>query len=69
MASITVTIPDEQLEKLQQLALENQVSPEDLLRANIEDWLAASNDDFTQAASYVLNKNAELYRRLARSVI
>ena len=69
MASITVTIPDEQLEKLQQLALENQVSPEDLLRANIEDWLAASNDDFTQAASYILNKNAELYRRLARSVI
>lgn len=69
MASITVTIPDEQLEKLQQLALENQVSPEDLLRANTEDWLAASNDDFTQAASYVLNKNAELYRRLARSVI
>ena len=69
MASITVTIPDEQLEKLQQLALDNQVSPEDLLRANIEDWLAASNDDFTQAASYILNKNAELYRRLARSVI
>ena len=65
MASITVTIPDEQLEKLQQLALENQVLPEDLLRANIEDWLAASNDDFTQAASYVLKKNAELYRRLA----
>jgi antitoxin FitA len=65
MASITVTISDEQLGKLQQLALENQVSPEDLLRANIEDWLAASNDDFTQAASYVLKKNAELYRRLA----
>lgn len=65
MASITVTIPDDQLEKLQQLARENQVSTEDLVRANIEDWLANSNDDFTQAASYVLKKNAELYRRLA----
>jgi antitoxin FitA len=65
MASITIAIPDDQLEKLQQLARESQVSPEDLLRANIEDWLANSNDDFTQAASYVLKKNAELYRRLA----
>jgi antitoxin FitA len=65
MASITVTIPDEQLEKLQQLARDSQFSPEDLVRANIKGWLAASNDEFTQAASYVLNKNAELYRRLA----
>jgi antitoxin FitA len=65
MASITVTIPDEQLEQLQQLARDSQVSPEDLVRANIEGWLAASNDEFTQAASYVLKKNAELYRRLA----
>ena len=45
MASITVTIPDEQLEKLQQLARDSQVSPEDLVRANIEGWLTASNDD------------------------
>ena len=65
MASITVTIPDEQLEKLQQLARDSQVSPEDLVRANIEGWLGASNDEFNQAASYVLKKNAELYRRLA----
>jgi antitoxin FitA len=65
MASITVTIPDEQLEKLQQLARDSQVSPEDLVRANIEDWLDTSNDEFTQSASYILNKNTELYRRLA----
>jgi antitoxin FitA len=65
MASITVTIPDEQLEKLQQLARDSQVSPEDLVRANIESLLAASNDEFAQAASYVLKKNAELYRRIA----
>jgi predicted transcriptional regulator len=65
MASITVTIPDEQLKKLQQLARDSQVSPEDLVRANIEDWLAAFNDEFTQVASYILKKNAELYRRLA----
>jgi antitoxin FitA len=65
MASITVDIPDEQLQKLQQLARDNQVSPEDLLRVNIEEWLTRPQDEFTQAASYVLKKNVELYRRLA----
>jgi antitoxin FitA len=65
MASITINIPDEQLQKLQQLARESQVSPEDLLRVNIEEWLARPQDEFIQAADYVLKKNAELYRRLA----
>jgi antitoxin FitA len=65
MASITIDIPDEQLQKLQQLARDTQVSPEDLLRVNIEDWLARPQDEFTKAADYVLKKNAELYRRLA----
>jgi antitoxin FitA len=65
MASITIDIPDEQLQKLQQLARDSQVSPEDLLRVNIENWLARPQDEFAQAAAYVLKKNAELYRRLA----
>jgi antitoxin FitA len=65
MASITINIPDEQLQKLQQLARDSQVSPEDLLRVNIEEWLARPQDEFIQAADYVLKKNAELYRQLA----
>jgi antitoxin FitA len=63
MASITIDISDQQLQKLQQLARDNQVSPEDLLRVN-EDWLARPQNEFTQAADYVLKKNTELYRRL-----
>lgn len=65
MASITVDISDDQLQKLQQLARDSKVSPEDLLRVNIEEWLARPQDEFSQVADYVLNKNAELYRRLA----
>ena len=56
MASITIDIPDEQLQKLQQLARDSQVSPEDLLRVNIENWLARPQDEFTQAAGYVIKK-------------
>jgi predicted transcriptional regulator len=65
MASITINISDEQLQRLQQLAQEIDTSPEDLLCANIEDWLTCPNKEFAQAADYVLKKNAELYRRLA----
>ena len=39
MASITVNISDEQFRRLQQLAQNSQVSPEDLISASIEDWL------------------------------
>jgi predicted transcriptional regulator len=65
MTSITINIPDEQLQQLEHLAQKSQVSAEELLRASIEDWLAPPRGEFRQAANYVLKKNAELYRRLA----
>lgn len=65
MASITINIPDAQLQKLQQLAQESGISLEDLLRASLEDWLSYPKNEFVQASSYVLKKNAQLYRRLA----
>jgi competence protein ComGF len=65
VASITFEISDAQLQKLQQLAQENGISFEDLLRASIEDWLSYPKSEFIQASSYVLKKNAELYQRLA----
>ncbi len=64
MASITINLSDEQVQKLQQLAQKNGVAAEDLLRSNIEDWLNHPKSNFAQASSYVLQKNAELYRRL-----
>lgn len=65
MASITIDLPDNQFQKLQDLARVHGIPAEVLLRASIEDWLSFSKSDFAQAAEYVLNKNAELYRRLA----
>ncbi len=65
MASITIDIPDEQLHKLQQLARDNQVSPEDLLRVNIEDWLARPQDEFTQAADAVVDEQERVILALA----
>lgn len=65
MTSITIDLPDSQFQKLQDLARVHGIPPEALLSASIEDWLSSPKSDFTQAAEYVLNKNAELYRRLA----
>ncbi|MDB9372931.1 DNA-binding protein [Nodularia sphaerocarpa] len=65
MAAITIDIPDSQLEKLQELARLHGISLEALLTANIEKWLSEQKSEFTDAANYVLKKNAELYRRLA----
>jgi hypothetical protein len=65
MASITIDIPEGQLQKLQELAKVHGISLEELLRVSIEEWLSYEKSDFTDAANYVLKKNAELYRRLA----
>jgi antitoxin FitA len=65
MASITIDIQDSQLQQLQDLANLHGVSPEILLRAGLEDLLSLPKSEFTNAADYVLQKNAELYRRLA----
>jgi hypothetical protein len=65
MSSITIEIPEERLQKLRELAAELGVTPEELARASIEGLLNRPDDQFKQAANYVLKKNTELYRRLA----
>lgn len=65
MTSITISLPDDKLQKIKQLALELGISPEEFLQVFITDWLDSSSNDFVQASQYVLDKNAELYKRLA----
>lgn len=65
MSSITVTLSEERLAQLREMADQLRTTPEDLARASIEDLLARSEKDFDTVAQYVLKKNAELYRRLA----
>lgn len=65
MSPITIQLSEEGLRKLQDLAKQADTTPEELLRANVEEWLTRPARDFAEAADYVLRKNAELYRRLA----
>jgi predicted transcriptional regulator len=65
MTTITIPISDERLQRLKELAQEARVTPEELVRVSVEEWLSRPKDDFAAVARYVLQKNAELYRRLA----
>ena len=66
MNTITITLSDDRLERLQELAARFNVSPEELVRVGIEELLARPEDPtFQQAVQHVLKKNAELYQRLA----
>ena len=65
MTSITITLPEDRLAKLREIAVRLNVTPEDLARVSIEELLARPDEAFKQAAEYVLRKNSELYRRLA----
>ncbi len=65
MNSITIELNEEQLVKLQSIAERIGVSVETLARSSLEELLGRPDDEFERAADYVLNKNEELYRRLA----
>ncbi len=65
MTTLNIPISDERYAQIRDLASKVKVSPEELARAGLEDWLRQPKQDFIEAAQHVLKKNAELYRRLA----
>ena len=64
MSTITVTVSDDRLAKLKEIAGRFNILPEDLMRVSIDELLTRPKEDFEKAAEHVLNKNSELYRRL-----
>ena len=65
MSAIRIELTDEHLEQLRVKAREVGLSPEEMLRARVEAWLSQPDTDFLEAATYVLEKNTELYRRMS----
>jgi len=64
MHTITITLSDDRLAKLQEMAARLHISPEELAHAGIEELLACPEETYQRAIDYVLKKNAELYRWL-----
>ena len=65
MTTFTITLPDDRLKKLEEIARRFRVAPEELVRVSLEELLARPPDDFQQVLERVLTKNADLYKRLA----
>jgi hypothetical protein len=65
VSSITIALPEDRLVKLNEMARQLGLVPEELVRVSIEELLTRPEADLKQAVDYVLGKNAELYRRLA----
>lgn len=69
MSSITISLPEKRLEELKEVASRFGVTTEELVRYSIEDILSQPDEASQSAIRYVLDKNADLYRRLAWCVI
>ena len=65
MTTLTISLPEDRLQQLKERAARFRIAPEELVRASIEELLTRPDEEFQRALTYVLNKNAELYRRLA----
>ena len=65
MSSITIELSPERLLELQKLAARLGVRPEELARLSVDELLSRPDEAFEGAADYVLEKNEELYKRLA----
>ena len=62
---LPVELTESQIESLRVRAKALGISPEQLAAAAVADLVAQPADDFKNAATRILSKNAELYRRLA----
>lgn len=60
MQTITITLSDDRLAQLQELAIRFGAQPEDLVRVGAEELLTRPEDAFQRDVQYVLEKNADL---------
>ena len=63
--TLNLELDEQQVQRLQEAARRLNVSVNDLAKAAINDLLSRPETDFQRAATRVLEKNAELYKRLA----
>jgi hypothetical protein len=65
MKTLELNLPEPIATKLEEAAERLSMSREELLILSLEEKLAQLDAQFRSASEYVLDKNAELYKRLA----
>jgi hypothetical protein len=62
---ITVELTEPQIRRLEEVARRLGISAEALAAAAVQDLMARDDSEFERIVAHVLQKNADLYRRLA----
>jgi len=65
MKVLELNLPEPTVTKLQEAAERLSLSPEELAILSLDEKLGRLDDQFRNESDYVLDKNAELYKRLA----
>ena len=65
MTTITMPVSDNRLAQLRRRAEQSGLTPEEFLSRQVGQLLDQPDEQFQEAAAYVLRQNAELHRRLA----
>ena len=65
MKTLEIQLPEHTASKLEEAAERLSLSPEELLVISVEEKLLQLDSEFRSATSEVLQKNADLYKRLA----
>jgi hypothetical protein len=65
MKMLEIQLPEQTAANLEKATKRLSLSPEQLLVLCVEEKLAQLDEEFRRSADYVLQKNADLYGRLA----
>ena len=65
MTTVTVSLSDEEMRRLEELSKREGLTVEQMVRLSINDFIGQPDESFRTAARRVMEKNAELYRRLS----
>jgi transcriptional regulator of NAD metabolism len=65
MSTLQISLPDDRLRALEKLSDRLKISPEELVRMSIEEILTRPEEEYQRAVKYILEKNSDLYNRLA----
>jgi antitoxin FitA len=65
MVTLTISLSDEEMRRLEVLSKREGLTVEQMVRLGINDFIGQPDESFRTAAKRVMEKNAELYRRLS----
>ena len=65
MATVTVSLSDEEMRRLEELSKREGLTVEQMVGLSIRDFIGQPDESFLAAAKRVMEKNSELYRRLS----